>query len=407
MKIKIIFTKILLLSVVFFISQNIFSQKANLNIGTIDSKNYFEEINFEFVKQKIIIPVVIQGKTYKFLLDTGAPNIISKEIYELTNSKTINKIPIRDVSGKKEYLEVVLLKNLKLGNTTFKNTACLVHDIKANPIFKCFGVDGFIGSNMLRKSILQIDLKKQQLIITNSKKNLNLNKKNASKIKLRDPQSSPYLEIKLIGKANGNEKVLLDTGMDGLYDIALGNYEVFKPHQIFTEIGESKGASSLGLFGDAPVNNHFRLHLEKMRINNFEIDNLVTNTTNDGNSKIGAELLQYGLYTIDYKNKKFYFNAKERIINVEKPLLGFSKTLKDSQVIIGFVWDKTLKSKLNYGDEIIEINGINIDSLEMCDLIIKEWDSNQETSVQIKVKSKEGVLTELTIKKNIPIIKTP
>ena len=407
MKIEIPFTKILFLIVVFFISQNTFSQKVNLNIGTIESRNYFEKITFEFIKQKIIIPVEIQGRAYKFLVDTGAPNIISKEIYDLTTPKTINKIPIRDVSGKKEYLEVVLLEDLKLGNTTFKNTACLVHDIKANPIFKCFGIDGFIGSNMLRKSILQIDLKKQQLIITNSKKNLNLNKKNASKIKLRDPQSSPYLEIKLIGKANGNEKVLLDTGMDGLYDIALGNYEVFKPHQIFTEIGKSKGASSLGLFGDAPADNHYRLYLEKMRINNFEIDHLVTNTSNDGNSKIGAELLLYGLYTIDYKNKKFYFDAKEKIIDASKPLYGFSKTIKEGKVVIGFVWDEALKSKIYYGDEIIEINGINIETLEICDLLLKEWNLNQETSIQIKVKSKEGVISELTLLKNISIIKTP
>ena len=407
MKIKITFTKILLLSVVFFFVQNIFSQKVNLNIGTIDSKNYFEEISFEFIKQKIIIPVEIQGKTYKFLLDTGAPNIISKEIYELTNPKTINKIPIRDVSSKREYLEVVLVEEIKLGNTTFKNTASLVHDIKANPIFKCFGIDGFIGSNMLRKSILQINLEKHQIIITNSKKNLNLNKKNASKISLRDPQSSPYLEIKLIGNSNGKEKVLLDTGMDGIYDIALGNYEVFKPHQIFTEIGESKGASSMGLFGDAPANNHFRLHLEKMRINNFEIDNLVTNTSNDGNSKIGAELLQYGLYTIDYKNKKFYFDAKEKIIDVAKPLFGFSKTIKEEKVVIGFVWDEALKSKLNYGDEIIAVNGINIETIDICDLVIKEWNLDQDASVLIKVKTKEGVISEFTIPKSIPIINIP
>lgn len=406
MKTKSIFAEVLFLIVALFITQDTFSQKVNLNIGSIDSKNYFEEIDFEFIKQKIIIPVEIQGKTYKFLLDTGAPNIISKEIYDHTNPKIINKIPIRDVSGKKEYLEVVLLDDLKLGNTTFKNTASLVHDIKANPIFKCFGIDGFIGSNMLRKSILQINLEQHQIIITNSKKNLTLNKKNASKISLRDPQSSPYVEIKLLGKATGNEKVLLDTGMDGLYDIALGNYEVFKLHQIFSEIGISKGASSMGLFGDAPANHHYRLHLEKMSINNFEIDHLVTNTSNDNNSKIGAELLQYGLYTIDYKNKRFYFDAKEKIIDASKPLFGFSKTIKEEKLVIGFVWDNALKSKLNYGDEIIAVNGINIETVEFCDLIVKEWDSYQDKNVLLKVKSKEGIISEFTITKNTPSIKT-
>ena len=44
-------------------------------------KKYYEVIDFEIVMKKIVIPVTINNKEYKFLLDTGAPNIISKTVF--------------------------------------------------------------------------------------------------------------------------------------------------------------------------------------------------------------------------------------------------------------------------------------------------------------------------------------
>lgn len=69
--------------IVIILTTKVFSQNINMNIGATKSKNYYQEITFEFIKNKIIIPVEIDGKTYKFLLDTGAPNMISKEIHDL------------------------------------------------------------------------------------------------------------------------------------------------------------------------------------------------------------------------------------------------------------------------------------------------------------------------------------
>jgi len=145
MKEKILFLLLL-------ISSNIYSQSIDLNIGKANTKNYYEEISFELVNDKVIIPVTIEGERYRFILDTGAPNIISKEIYDLVKPKLIKSIPVTDASGKREYLNVVSLESLKLGNVSFEQTAALVYEQNANPLFKCFRVDGFIGSNMLRNS---------------------------------------------------------------------------------------------------------------------------------------------------------------------------------------------------------------------------------------------------------------
>ncbi len=380
------------------LTANIYAQNINLNIGETESINYYEEFDFDFIKDKIFVPVEIQGITYNFILDTGAPNIISKEINDIINPKLLKEIPITDASGKKENLNVVSVEKLKFGNITFVNTATLVYDLNSNPVFKCSGIDGFIGSNMLRNSILQIDLEQNKIRLSDTREKLDLNKKNSNRIKLTDPQSSPYLWIKLEGKDSGKEQVLIDTGAGSLYDISKSHYKIFaKKRDIFNVIGESEGASSVSLFGDVPVKTHLRLHLPVLKINGLTIENIVTSTTNDNNSRIGAEILKYGVITIDYKNKRFYLKPKSEKINIDEPDFNFSRTLKDGKLIVGFVWDNELKKKINYGDEILEING---EEIVLCDLIANESIFEKEKSLKLKIKSKKGEVFELIINKN-------
>ena len=148
---------------------------------------------------------------------------------------------------------------------------------------------------MLRNSIIEIDSKQRLLILTDSSKRLALNKKESDKIQLVGNQSSPYLWIKLKGKGSVKEQVLIDTGMAGLYNISRGHYDIFEKESVFEVLSQSKGASSIGLFGNAPAQNQYQLLLPSLGINNFELKNVITNTTSDNNSKIGAEILQYGI----------------------------------------------------------------------------------------------------------------
>ena len=50
-------------------SSDIYSQNIDLNIGEVKSKKYYEEISIEFIKDKVIVPLSIEGKDYRFILD--------------------------------------------------------------------------------------------------------------------------------------------------------------------------------------------------------------------------------------------------------------------------------------------------------------------------------------------------
>ncbi|MBR9847528.1 MAG: clan AA aspartic protease, partial [Algicola sp.] len=371
-----------------------YTQSKSFKKGKVKASNYFEKIAFEFEKNKIIIPVDIEGTTYRFLLDTGAPNIISKEVYEAIQPKHIVSVSTNDANEISQKLNIVSIESIKLGSIEFTNFSALVFDLNGSDIFKCFNIDGFIGSNMLRHSVIQIDAKQHRLILTDNVNRLVLDKKQSEKIKLVGNQSSPYIWIDLKGEENGREMILIDTGMGSLYDLSEDNYKVFKKKKIYNEIGVSDGASSLSLFGEVPVNSQTRVHLPKLIINNFEINDAITHTTKDDHSKMGAELLNYGIMTIDYRKKRFYFNPHKDSLNL-KGDFGFTKTLKDNTIVIGYVWDEDLKTKISYGDQILEVNGEEVNSVYLCDYLTKKSMLKTFEAISLKVKTKNGTILDL------------
>ena len=370
------------------------AQLRSLNYGSIAERNYLTIIRFEMMGDKLIVPVSIEGQTYRFLLDTGAPNIISKELDSILNPKEIGSLPTSDATGKRSRLKVVAVKSLQFGDVSFENTATLVYDLNDSAIFRCFDIDGFIGSNMLRKSIIQIDAETKTIILTNNKKNLILDKKQSTKIRLTKNQSSPYLWIKLKGEESGREELLIDTGADDLYDLSKQHYSIFKEKTIFEFIGKAEGASSISLFGDAPVNTQFKLLLPKLEVNGFEIENVVTQTTNDDNSRIGARLLQYGKMTLDYKGKRFYFQPYELSSPEINYDYGFSNTYIKDKLSIGFVWDASLTDKIAFGDEVLAINDFDINETTLCDLVSDTIRPRSKPIMKLKVRNQQGEINE-------------
>ena len=373
------------------------AQDVNFNLGNSKELNYYSEIPFEYVNGKIIVSVLINENKYRFLLDTGAPNLITKRLSTILNLESLQELKISDANQIKSTMNIVQLPNLTIGSIIFENSVALSSQDENNLVFDCFEIDGFIGSNLLRNSIIQIDVKNKILIITNDLKKLHLNNENSSKLSLFGQQSSPFIWLKLTGsKDSGKEQVLLDTGMKGFYDISHKNYIKFKDEKIFSEVANGKGSESIGLSGTSPESEQVRLLLKHMKIANSAFLNISTTTTNDNNSRIGIGLFENGIGTIDFINKKFYFEQYEHNKDLTEKYLPFSRTIINNKLSIGIVWDEKLKAKINYGDEIIEINGKNYENYKLCDFINKSIFENITVS-EIKTRNKKGEINIITL----------
>lgn len=182
------------------------AQPENFNQGKFLQSDYYEEIPFELVKGKIIISVSVYGKERKFIIDTGAPTAISESLFTELGLKPVGQENISDINEQSNALIVTKLDDVKLGNTQVAGIPAIV--FKESLLTECFDVDGLIGSNLLRNSIVQFDTKAKLIKIASDISKLEVLKRDKNDLVL-DRQSSPILKV---GVGKNSEMLLFDSG---------------------------------------------------------------------------------------------------------------------------------------------------------------------------------------------------
>jgi hypothetical protein len=226
------------------ISLTCLAQKFTMNQGGTLQKDYFTVIPYENVNDKIIVSVEINEKKRRFMLDTGAPNAITKTLFDEIDAIIIKKIPVRDQSEKMDTLAVASVNKITFGGVDFEDVPALVLENNSRTAADCFGIDGLIGSNMLRKSIVQFDSKSKTITLTDDAKKLSLNKKESSDLELNTHQSSPLVQIRVKKEKIVKETLLFDTGANTFYDLSLNSFNVFKKNGVVNILSESVGSNS-------------------------------------------------------------------------------------------------------------------------------------------------------------------
>jgi hypothetical protein len=370
----------------------------SFNEGGSEQSDYLTRIPYEKVNEKIILSVQIQGKSYKFILDTGAPTAITPALFQALHPTLLAQIPVSDANGKRDSLTVVRLPPISAGGIDFKDIPALL--MEDNVVFNCLQADGIVGSNLLRNAVLQVDSRTREIILTDMPQKLDLKSKKSSDLML-DKQSNPIISIYLKNKKKVKEQLLLDLGMDGLYDLSLSHFHLFQKNEIFTLMGRSKGSNQMGLFGIAQDTLQYRLQIPQMEINGIKFANVSTQTTTDDNSRIGSAILDYGVITLDYKNRKFYFEPFQ-----EEGISGFEEKFpidilpRNNQLFIGFVWDEALAGKVAVGDQILYIDDLSFEQVSICDLIVKKSVLKEKKRVKLVTKNAQGEISETVINKN-------
>lgn len=389
--------KIFHLFLIVFIS-SVQAQKISISQGFVEPKKYLEEIHFDLVYEKIIVPVNINDKSYRFLVDTGAPNIISNELFEELKLESLKTLEVSDANESKDNMILTIVDKIELGSIHFKNTVALVSDLKNHPALGCYQIDGFIGSNLLKNSVVKFDLKNKIMTLTDDSKKLNLNTK-PIKLKLIGAQKAPYVEISFLRTSNkkATELLLIDTGMDGFYDISKRAFEIFNNEgDIVTVISENNGSSGMGLFGGGEESLKKLIQLKGITLHQTTFENIITSTTKDKNSRLGLDILKHGTMVIDFKTKKFYFEGEEKVILDHIPS-KLDLTIIDGKFVVGLVWDNDLKEKLTYGDIIIKINDDDFTQMEICEIIEARKKREKGKPFDITVQTKDNSIITLNI----------
>lgn len=328
-----------------------------LKQGNVLEKNFKTTIPFEYRNGLIVIKVQIEGETYDFILDTGASNILSKELNAKLGIQPLDSEDVGDVYGDTQRLEYTKINKIKIGGVNFLETVAAISDFNSVTSLSCLDVDGLIGSNLMRNAVWDFDFKKQTITITDTESNL--------KIPANHKESKFYIGYagipSITTKVNGMTVLnnMIDFGYNGGIVLPLKVFEKQKNKRIKKWV-KSYGEGSTGLYGKKKNITSYDSKIDEIKIGNLTVKNRIVYSAPFMENIFGLGF---------FKNYRVILNWKiKRIKMVEvSPLkdelylnYGFSYSYENSLIYVSALTENSNASKyLKIGDQIIAVNDKN------------------------------------------------
>jgi Aspartyl protease len=365
--------------IVFAFGLSALSQSGTMNQGEMLGKNVYHEISIRNSADEIAQSASLKGRTLNFIFDTGAPLAISKEVQKGFKYTVLNKVPLKDAHNKSDTIEIVMVDSIRFGSLAFLNVPAVVLDFKNSPI-ACRNVDGIIGSNIARFLVVQFNLKRGKIVLTDNLEKLTLASTSNSLPIFPDKQSNAFIAVGLGGQLT--DTAHFDSGMGKIYDMNINKARqlvsslVSKPNAVYKGIG----ISGQGILGNANQEEMFMINADILLGANRIVASQIGTTQTV--SRIGRELMNYGTLTIDYIHKRYYFDVYSEQLNQPRANFGFTVLTESGKVTAGVVWEGTLaqKSGMTSGSKITSINKktfLNLTSCEVEEILSKEFNKRK------------------------------
>lgn len=272
--------------------------------GRVVDSAYLETIPYRYVGGKMLIPVTIDSITYWFMLDTGGELIVSPRVRDAHRLERVGEKSVRGAANDRSSLEKVAFPDMHIGNLTFSGYQGLVTDFFDRYPVVCFGADGMLGRDFLKTGCLRFDHPNRQIIFADKIEQLDTSGHRATEIVL-GASGSPYIPVHARG--GKPEMVLFDSGSDDFFSFQRKKAEKWSaPNK--SDKQTWVGVSSLGItLKPAKHSKQYRIRLDSLTISGVAFQDVRTDVSKESRSRVGTRFLHYGLVTIDFSNKQFYF----------------------------------------------------------------------------------------------------
>lgn len=321
------------------------------NHGGTRAKNYLIELPYEEIGGLLVVEASIMGKQGRFLFDTGAPTAIYNDKEEEFSGA--EKLEAKDSQGISKEITRRKISEITLENISFFDIPAGI--LPPDFLSECLLIDGIIGSNLLRNSLVQFDAPNKIIRITDHPDNFDLKRRHRQRLYL-NKQSSPFLYFKIRGSQTFARKIaLFDSGFTGLLDLPEDELKVLEK-ETYSDIRKGYGASSFGIFGASGPDERLRLKLKMVEVGPLELKEEWVHGGATKTAKLGAQLIKKGKLTLDYLNKKYYLEPYSSQEPREEKLFGFTLVPSEDKVIVGVLWEG-FPSGPEVGDELLMVNG--------------------------------------------------
>jgi len=354
-------------------------------------EDFYYEIPFEYNGQ-IMLKAKIGNETFDFAFDTGGYNMVTDAVKQLCGLEFLGEKPLGSANGLIKNTPIVFAPAMALGGLTIANVQAYQVNFSQSPLMECMVSGGFIGTEIIKKYIWQIDYPNRKIVVTN---NLNLLPGTVDGLKLPvviNKQGQPYVMININGTY---QYMLLDTGCSSL--IMLSEKDALR------HTGTAKQASLLGAM--------IETHNGRVRDTLYAFDaNIGIQGTKLPHQpalyRKGAELNLLGnpiiknyIVTLDFTDNSLYLKPIE-----DAPVpdswnhFGFTAEYDGACVVIGSLIEgsRAHKAGLVSGDEITAINGRKITCTDYCDcreMLNNVLEASADVTLTVLKNGKEMTMT--------------
>lgn len=216
---------------------------STLNSGNVVEKSYSVDIPYKIKNGLIIIEAELKGNKYNFLLDTGAPTVISHHLFNKLGLKFEGKQNVSDFNSDTTALNFTLIDNINIAGVNFQNIGASVYDLEEDH-FKCLNIEGIIGANLMKSTIWDFNFPENIITIKD--------KMTFGKESLKDVYRTKFFvgydkTPSIISKINGNKvlNTIIDLGYNGGVNISNRVYEKLTDIKSI----QAKGIHNVGIYG--------------------------------------------------------------------------------------------------------------------------------------------------------------
>lgn len=355
----------------------------------LSRKNFVMTIPIEIERGQIYLPVRMQGRQYRFKLDTGASQGVIYDDVDIEGLRELGFIKSEDAVGQSHQVTTVELPPLMLDSLIISGFK--VQRMKRN--VRRQGEDGIIGFALFHRGIAaKIDCRDSVMILTDRKAYFKRAQGEALRYRLK--WHVPYVNISPF--EGTTEEVLFDSGSPLLYAI---NNERFAQMlatapSVERQIeGVTYGSHAIGHFGSERSHQITLLSLDSLRWGNFILQEVHCATV-QGGSHIGAPLLRYGAMIIDPFRKQLIFQPYDGqtscIVANRRPDIVIVE--KEGKAMIGMVMEQGKAWEAGFRHDYI-IEKVDGEPITFDQFNSYRWVKDQEYEFTLRLPI--GILTKL------------
>ena len=351
----------------FFLSSCSPSWTEAINKGKIGRESFYETVASRVENGLFFVPVVIQGKSYNFLFDSGAIFSVSEKLQKALNLKTITTGNIVDSDNNRTKVNYVKVDTAYIGQIPFINQTAFVGDFEANPVLKCLKIDGIIGSNLMRYCNWKIDYQNKQITLSDTIKTEP--KANSELVPFKtDKQYNILVDLK-IGKATV-KNIKIDYGSNKIISFPKDVFNTLKDNEEIKETYVEIGKKQSGIVGKAINLEREIAILDSLKIQDLKLTDVGVQTGSDG--LIGKDILSRLVVTINWKNLTLMLQPIDSV-QVDNRKYGFTLGYSDEKKVYvqSVIKNSTAYKKgIKPGMKVLKLNALDFaEKHSFCDYV--------------------------------------